>query len=195
MWNPERIPYITFRLGKGGCYFQNQSENNGEIVFIEALLPSTLLKDLKVLVFKAMKNEKAVLEKEKWNTNKVDIKMKFLRSSIIKALDKTCFFFPSFYCKVFKAELQYSQFLFYTRVKWKRVCYESEGRWSRWSVFAVHTNTMVSDFQWAAMGTEISLPEMWYSSGDQLRKVTDMLVITTEIGNSSGRMKFHEIIN
>lgn len=37
---------------------------------------------------------------------------------------------------------------------------------------------MVSGFQWAAMGTEISLPEMWYSNEDQLRKVTDMLAIT-----------------
>lgn len=66
----------------------------------------------------------------------MDIKTKFLRCSIIRALDKTSFFFFSF-VKHLKAELQYSQFLFHSWIDSAKtsMLQGTEGRWSRWSKF------------------------------------------------------------
>lgn len=53
--------------------------------------------------------------------------MKFLRCSIIAAaLEKPVFL--SVFCEENSLKASYSQFLFHTRLKRERVCYESEGR-------------------------------------------------------------------
>lgn len=77
----------------------------------------------------------------------MDIKMKFLRRSIIEALEETCFCFFSFLLflpssKSLNAELQYKQFhLGRTR---ERVCYDSGGKQMK-STVSFRTNTKPSD--------------------------------------------------
>lgn len=68
------------------------------------------------------------------------LKRNFLVVPSSKLSRKPVFYFSFGMRKSLNAELQYQQFHFHTRSKRKRVCYESEGRRSQWSVFAVHAH-------------------------------------------------------
>lgn len=123
--------------------------------------------------------------------------MKFLRCSIIRALDKTCFFFFHFFFGKYRSsDIHNFSYFYSTRVKQKRVCYESEGRWSRWSVFALHTNT-IDRFE-AAVGTEKNK-----SSGNVILSVSTKIsyarslicwLLHLKFPFQSKRMKFHQLI-
>lgn len=154
-------------------------------------------------------------EEEKWNTNKMDIKMKFLRCFIInwRAHSRkpvfSSFCFRCSFCllslMVFGGNVLSLRAPVYTiSPQHSPVAQTSILRaqnWSRWSVFAFHTNTKLG---WHAMTGSIErrvhksdmrvslFPEMWYSNKDQLRKVADMLVASRWL---PARLKYDDLIN
>lgn len=130
---------------------------------------TALLEDLKIEFYKSTRIEvQRFSEEENWNTNKMDIKMKFLCCSIIAALEKPVLFHFFLLCKEnihtewsLNAELHNINNFSSTS---ENGYVTTDSRWSRRSVSQIHQHTHSPAW---AMGAEVSLPEMWYSRSSQ----------------------------